>query len=223
MPGETTVLNVPIFPLNSVLFPKMPLSLRIFEERYKRMVQDLPLSGNRFCVALIQDGKEVGGTAEPHNVACLAEVQQLSLLPNGMFLLKAVGIERVKITDLDRTSKPYLTGSVEMWPDGTNFANSALIKNASNLFIKYAHCLLDLSGQKTGKIPAPNDPTMLSYLLATILEIETGEQQRLLQLATTENRLHAEVDILRTELPMLQAIVSSPKPPNIGNSNFSAN
>ena len=98
MPGETTVSNIPIFPLNAVLFPKMPLSLRIFEERYKAMIRDLPISGNRFCVALIQDGVEVGGPAEPHEVACLAEVQEIQPLPNGMFLLEAIGVERVRIT-----------------------------------------------------------------------------------------------------------------------------
>jgi len=223
MPGETTVYNVPIFPLNAVLFPKMPLALRIFEERYKAMVRDLPQSDNRFCVALIREDTEVGGPAEPYEVACLAEAQSLRPLPQGMFFLEAVGVERVRITRLDRTSKPYLLGLLETWPDGTTLADKALVERVSRLFEEYTGCLMTLAGQKAGTIPPPSDPEMLSYLLATVLDINPPERQRLLQLPDSMSRLQAEQEILRTELPMLQAIANSPRPPDLGGGKFSAN
>ena len=95
--------------------------------------------------------------------------------------------------------------------------------SASTLFVEYARCLLTLAGQKPGKVPAPDDPEMLSYLLATLLELDTADRQRLLQQPDSALRLKAEVGILRTELPMLQAIINSPKPPDIGGGKFSAN
>jgi len=223
MPGETTVYNLPIFPLNAVLFPKMPLALRIFEERYKVMVHDLPILDNRFCVALIREGTEVGGPAEPYEVACLAEVQSLRPLPQGMLFLEAVGVERVRITRLNRTKKPYLVGSLELWPDGTTLADKALVERVSRLFEDYAGCLMTLAGQKVGAIPPPSDPEMLSYLLATVLDINSQERQRLLQLPDSISRLRDEEEVLRAELPMLQAIANSPRPPDLGGGKFSAN
>src|SRR6266567_3382730 len=110
MSGEI-LYNVPIFPLSTVLFPSMPLPLHVFEERYRTMVEDLRRGDNRFCVALIREGPEVGGYAEPHEVACLAELVHVQALQDGRFFIVAVGIERVKILSTDRAAKPYLTGS----------------------------------------------------------------------------------------------------------------
>src|SRR5436190_11848082 len=62
MPGEI-LYNVPVFPLNTVLFPGMPIHLHVFEERYRVMVQDIQHGDKRFCVALISEGQEVGGQA----------------------------------------------------------------------------------------------------------------------------------------------------------------
>lgn len=222
MPGETIVSNIPVFPLNTVLFPRMPLSLRIFEERYKVMLRDLRTSENRFCVALIKDGSEVGGPAQPYSVACIAMAQQVQPLPDGTFALEAVGVERVRIRELDHMSKPYLVGSLELWPDGTPLADMALMEKARLLFEEYARCLLSLAGQQIESVPAPADPQMLSYLLATVLEIEPPERQRLLQMPDAGERLRAEVALLERKLPILQAIARSPRPPDIGG-RFSAN
>jgi hypothetical protein len=64
---------------------------------------------------------------------------------------------------------------------------------------------------------------MLSYLLATVLDINPPERQRLLQLPDSMSRLRAEEEVLRAELPMLQAIANSPRPPDLGGGKFSAN
>src|SRR5438132_10391791 len=96
MPGEI-LYKVPVFPLNTVLFPSMPLPLHIFEERYRAMVQDIKHGDKRFCVALIKEGEEVGSDAAPCQVACLAEVVHLQALADGRYFLLAVGVERVRI------------------------------------------------------------------------------------------------------------------------------
>ena len=112
--------ELPLFPLNVVLFPSMPLPLHIFEERYRVMVQDIKHGDKRFCVALIKEGPEVGGQAMPHEVACLAEAVHLQSLADGRYFLMAVGVERVRILSTDPDAKPYLTGNLRSeWKDSS--------------------------------------------------------------------------------------------------------
>ncbi|HQF70729.1 MAG TPA: LON peptidase substrate-binding domain-containing protein, partial [Promineifilum sp.] len=67
--------ELPLFPLNLVLFPGMPLPLHIFEERYKEMVADCLRENRPFGVVLIAEGRAEGGApARPHVVGCTAEI-----------------------------------------------------------------------------------------------------------------------------------------------------
>ena len=95
---DEILYNVPIFPLNTVLFPGVPLPLQIFESRYLAMLDDLRHGNQRFCVAHILEGEEVGGPAQPASVACLAEIVQLEPMQGERYFLVAVGIEKVKDT-----------------------------------------------------------------------------------------------------------------------------
>jgi uncharacterized protein len=204
MPGEI-LYNVPVFPLNTVLFPSMPLPLHIFEERYRSMVQDIRRGDKRFCVALISQGEEVGGDAEPCQVACLAEVVHLQALDDGRYFLLAVGVERVRILSTGHNGKPYLTGNLEVWPDEAAQIESDLVEDASQLFSQYVDYITKLSGQDAEKIPIP------------------AARQRLLEMPGGRQRLESEVRMLRKELPMLRALAGSPQPPGVGYGQFSAN
>ena len=67
MPGVEREL--PLFPLGAVvLFPDMPLNLRVFENRYKHLVSDVLQHDSSFGIALIREGREVGMPAVPHEV-----------------------------------------------------------------------------------------------------------------------------------------------------------
>jgi Lon protease-like protein len=206
-----------------VLFPSMPLPLHIFEERYRAMVQDIKHGDKRFCVALIKEGQEVGGEAVPCEVACLAEAVHLQSLADGRFFIMAVGVERVRILSTDRDAKPYLTGNLELWPDEGEKAEPDLLQRAEQLFSQYAHCIMKLSGQEAEKVPMPAEPELLSYVLATGLQMEALARQQLLELPGCKQRLSAEIEILQAELPMLRALASSPQPRGVGFGQFSAN
>ena len=65
MPSAERIL--PLFPLNSVLFPGESIPLQIFEDRYKQMLKDCLNADSRFGIVLIKSGREVGSPAEPHN------------------------------------------------------------------------------------------------------------------------------------------------------------
>jgi Lon protease-like protein len=88
-----------MFPLNSVLFPYMPLRLRVFEERYLIMLAELLRSEDaRFGVVLIERGREVGGGEECFSLGTIAEVTQLGA-QEGFVGLIAQGSRRFKVTE----------------------------------------------------------------------------------------------------------------------------
>ena len=70
--------TLPIFPLNTVLFPGAPLPLRIFEPRYREMLQACLEADRRFGVALIKSGQEVGESAEPYEIGTVARIEKVS-------------------------------------------------------------------------------------------------------------------------------------------------
>ncbi len=224
MSGESSATyTFPIFPLNTVLFPFMPIALQVFEQRYKAMLADIGGLGGRFCVALIREREEVGGTAEPYPVACLADIVHLEQMPGGRFYLVAVGVERVRIVATDTASRPYLVGSVELWPDESGRVEPSLVARASRLFSDYARCIMALTGEKMDHFSLPQEPDALSSAVGSGLQVSTRTRQRLLEMPDSARRLQAEVEILEAEVPMLHALLSSPRPPNIGGGNFSAN
>ncbi|HEV1997046.1 MAG TPA: LON peptidase substrate-binding domain-containing protein, partial [Candidatus Dormibacteraeota bacterium] len=71
---------LPLFLLRTVLFPHMPLSLHVFEERYKQMLEDCLQSGKTFGVVAIKQGEEVGGEATPCQVGTLARIVSVEKL-----------------------------------------------------------------------------------------------------------------------------------------------
>lgn len=221
--GDTMIHHMPIFPLNTVIFPRMPVALHIFEERYRAMVRDMEEGDHRFCVALIQEGVEIGGGAVPHEVACLVEIIHLEPLPDGRYNLLALGAERVKITHLDRLSKPYMVGSVEEWPEQQGAVEADLIGKASRLFNEYANYLMTLSGEKLDNFTLPEEAATLSYILATALQVGLDDRQRLLETPGAAARIRAEVAMMQSELPLLRALATGPRPPESNFGPFSQN
>jgi uncharacterized protein len=92
------VAVMPMFPLGSVLFPYMPLRLRVFEERYLIMLAELLRNEDaRFGVVLIERGWEVGGGEQRFGVGTIAEITQLGA-QEGFVGLIAQGGKRFEVT-----------------------------------------------------------------------------------------------------------------------------
>ena len=216
MPEDARIITAPVFPLNTVLFPRMPLPLQIFEPRYKAMLTDIAHRDNRFAVALIEEGEEVGGSAVPYSVACLAEVTNVQGLPDGRLLLMAQGVARVRILSTDDTARPYLVGSMQLWPEEPDAVNDSLVERAARLFAGYAADVMSIAGEEATEITLPGDPTLLSYVLAAGLQIDAATRQRLLETAGPDGRLRTEVEILEHEAPLMRALAAAPRPRDDG-------
>ena len=78
-------IEVPLFPLGSVLFPHMPMSLHIFEERYKAMMRDCRRESTTFGIVAIRSGQETGGSAVPYEVGTLAQLDAGMLLYDSFY------------------------------------------------------------------------------------------------------------------------------------------
>src|SRR5947209_7299372 len=101
------MVELPLFPLNTVLFPTAPLTLHIFEERYKEMVSRCIAEDIPFGVVLIREGQEAGAPAVPFEVGTTAQIVSVEKLLQGRMNLIAVGRKRFRLLDTSH-ARPYL-------------------------------------------------------------------------------------------------------------------
>jgi len=106
------VTEIPLFPLNIVLFPGGPLPLRIFETRYVDMVRRCMRESAVFGVVLIRSGGEVG-PAETHGVGTSARIVDFHQLPDGLLGLSCRGERRFRIKQRRRQTDGLNLGEVE--------------------------------------------------------------------------------------------------------------
>ncbi len=198
---------LPLFPLEQVvLFPGMPLPLRIFEERYKVMIGACQVTDQLFGVLLIRAGPEVGEPAEPERVGCTARMLRVDRMPDGQLKILAVGEARFRLLRQPRvTSEGYLVGEVRpLDVDATLPAvDSALIGSVVAEFEKYQAALLAAtqpgSVAKVTPPELPREPRALSYRVGAMLHIHPRERQHLLEMNDVATRLQQELKILRRE------------------------
>ena len=201
------MLELPLFPLNTVLFPGMHLPLHIFEERYKELVADCLPEDRPFAVALIESGQEVGGTARPHSICTTALIREVTRLPEGRFNFTAVGQERVRILDL-KMSRPYLIGLVETArPAGEGSPEAQ--KNAELLWPwlkRYVSGVSRVVETNIALPPSLPDPLTVAYLAPVFLNVPTEERQALLEIDDVPGLLERERYLLRREIALLRAM-----------------
>ncbi|MEV7598720.1 LON peptidase substrate-binding domain-containing protein [Kitasatospora sp. NPDC089797] len=228
--------RLPLFPLNTVLYPGLVLPLNVFEERYRRLVADLleqpEDEPRRFGVLAIKDGRDVApvrpaeeGPAGPldglgtvtgdplealHHIGCVADVSSAQLQPDGRYELLVTGTTRFRLRSAD-VSGPYLTGETEAIEEQPGEGSGALAAEVERAFRVYQKRLAGAREASThGRQQLPDDPQVLSYLVAAASVFETPVKQQLLACPDTAQRLRAELDLLRRESAVLSWLPSLP-------------
>ena len=198
--GGLLVDRIPLFPLHTLLLPTTDLGLHVFEQRYRDLVSVCLRDGIEFGVILIKHGREVGGPAEPHPIGTAASIAGYARLPDGRYLLEVEGTRRFRIMTMS-VNGSYPQAEVEWLTESIgNFADArARSLEVDQLFAAYRVCCGD------GDLPVrlPTDPVARSYLVASLVQIDVTEKQRLLELSTAGERLRAETEILRREIAVL--------------------
>lgn len=186
-PADDDPSLVPIFPLNTVLFPDGLLPLRIFETRYMDMARGCLRNKTPFGVCLIKSGREVGEAALPETHGTLAEIVDCDMRELGLLLVRTRGTERFAIRD-HRTNRQGLVlahidrlGREDDEPLAARFAPCrALLERI----------IADSSEQPIFHAPHRLDSTSwVSQRIAEILPIPATAKQRLLELDDCEERL----------------------------------
>ncbi len=199
---------LPLFPLNTVLFPYASLPLQVFEERYKTMLRDCLGADSRFGVALIKSGAEVGGPAVPHSVGTVAQIVQVNPADQGRLFVSVYGVQRFRIQEVTQ-QEPYMAARVELVEEGEGTpVPVARLKEVHEAFIRQVRLSLGLRGGWVGSAPVPRDPTAMSYYIATLFKLELAEKQALLEEPSTASRLDTELRLLRETSETLKARVA---------------
>ncbi|MDQ6883133.1 MAG: LON peptidase substrate-binding domain-containing protein [Candidatus Dormibacteraeota bacterium] len=198
---------LPLFQLNVVLFPHMPLPLHIFEPRYRQMIAECLEEGHSFGVVAIREGGETG-PATPHDIGTLAKIIRIERLDDGRMNLLVSGASRFEIVKT-ATDRPYLRGQVQIIPElGDDIEATARLTEATALaFQRYSNLVRALAGQAPREPEPPMEPELLSYLIAAALNLRVGEKQALLAQRRTDERLGLELHILRKEITLVKALL----------------
>lgn len=202
---------LPTFPLGTVLVPGLVLPLHIFEPRYRDLVQgllELPESERRFLVVAIRAGHEVGTRAMPdlYDLGTVASVREITPLEDGRFDLVTVGSTRARI-DAVLEDRSYLQARVSTIPEQPGDQADALAPLVRAEFATY-RALLTESDESFEDLP--EDPGVLSYLIAAAIVLDLPDRQALLEIPDDTARLQAELRRLRHEIALLRVLPSLP-------------
>ena len=110
---DATQRELPLFPLNVVLYPGMQLPLRVFEDRYKLMMKKCLEGDKAFGVVLIKSGREVGGSSVPYEVGTVAKILDIVPQGGGRMNLSAIGEDVFRILKIQQVT-PYMVADVEV-------------------------------------------------------------------------------------------------------------
>jgi uncharacterized protein len=209
--------RLPIFPLNTVVFPGVSMPLHVFEDRYRALVHHLLTISEKpdrlFGIVAIREGYEVGthGVQSVHRVGCVVQMTSVEPYPDGRFDIEVVGRRRLRLDALD-TSGAYLVGeveSVEEPPDKRPQAAEEALR-VREMFEEYRRRLSELRGSEVLDGELPTDPEYLSYSLAATCLLTLQERQSLLESPTALERLVLLRHMLKEEMRAMAAIPSLP-------------
>lgn len=203
---------VPLFPLNSVLFPDMLMPLHVFEPRYRLLVRRSIEKETPFGIVLIQDGEEVGPAAVPHRIGTLATIVAHAPLPDGRSLITVQGERRFEIDSVIDDEEPYLLGRVRYFGDPPEEAARTLANTVAEAYADYVVGVVAATGGVRREVPIVDEiqagsPCDVSFRIAAGLAIEDDERQMLLETVTARERLVREREILARECALLSEML----------------
>jgi Lon protease-like protein len=181
-----TLSNVPIFPLNAVLFPGGLLPLRVFEARYMDMTRDCLKRNEPFGVCLIREGAEVGAPAVPQDIGCLASILECDMQQQGILNIKTQGGSRFRIVERRNGPQGLISASLEAIPAEGRAAVPAEFAACARLL---EMVVADQGNPIFAEPHAFDDATWVGYRLAEILPVPLIAKQKLLEMSDALGRL----------------------------------
>ncbi len=178
-------MQVPLFPLNTVLFPGGALPLRIFEPRYLGLVSQCLKSDMPFGVLLIRDGGETGPSTT-HNVGTLARITDWYQGSDGLLGITAIGEQRFRLIASERQEDGLNIGDIETLE---NESATPLPEEYQEMAAILAGVLDDLGRLYESLDRHFDDASWVTSRFVEILPIDLEEKQRCLEQSDPVERL----------------------------------
>ncbi len=200
------VSELPLFPLRLVLFPGVHLPLHIIEPRYRRMLADC-LAGDRRFGILYRPDDTAERQIPPGQVGCIARVERAEMLPDGRSNILVVGAGRFALERFEDTGTPYHVGRVTEIGDVPETAASLapLAATVRALFVRVGTAARSLADDSDALPDLPEDPGMLAFAIAAVIDMDASARQRLLASRSASARLR-EIETLMA--PAVEALES---------------
>jgi len=188
------MIEIPLFPLRTVLFPGGYLPLRIFEQRYLTMVRDCARNDTGFGVCLIRDGEEAVSPVKTALVGTYADVVDWYTLEDGLLGVAATGVLRFRTEDVWQQEDGLFRAQVNVIPEAPEQtvpeAYSVLSDVLARFMEKVSHQYPDYAPEKL------QDAAWLGYRLSELLPLASIEKQHLLEMSDPVERLQNLLDIM---------------------------
>jgi len=204
-PGRVNAVSIPIFPLNSVLFPGVPMPLRIFEERYLRMLAERTTVDPIFGISLILSGAETNSEPTFHRVGTTVRLVALNAVSSRLVDVVVVGHRRVRAVN-ENWNRGYAMADVEDLPDlvSDSGIGSELVTAAHAAYETYLKGVARTIGMQYDTPELGSIPETASFDIASRLPLDTWEQQELLENTDPISRLQRVASLLRRENALLR-------------------
>ncbi len=185
---------LPLFPLDLVLLPGVPVPLHIFEPRYKEMIKECLDQKRVFGIVRSKDDKDEGFAT----VGCTAEILNvLKTYPDGRMNILAEGQKRFEVLQINQ-ERAFLQADVFYLEDETDPPTSAELEKAIRLHGE----IMALAGAQQEEIEK-SETAQLAYRLAGSLPFDPDFQQALLEMSSEAERIRAIISFFERILPVL--------------------
>ena len=198
-------MRLPLFPYDIVLFPGIPLPLRFFEPRYKKLCEDIVGTTDRFGVVLARAGSAFEREI-PHDVGTIARISDHTRLPEGQWGVQTVGTQRFRIVELG-PREPYLTAEVEVLEESPgNDLRAYALRDSVSARLRRLFALITEGGGRSLPVDVTlsSEPGLASYQVAAVMGIDNDTKQRLLEVLHDDDRLAEQVRLLDAAIAVVE-------------------
>jgi uncharacterized protein len=197
-------MQLPLFPLNTVLFPEGLLPLRIFETRYMDMARDCLRDNTPFGVCLITRGSEVGGPATFETIGCVAHIGSWDMPQLGVLNVRALGGQRLRVLSSHWREDKLAIGDVELLDPDEDMPPAQRHADCVELLRRIIDDMQDNAEREGDDARLPFQPpwklgssVWVGNRLCEVLPVPLKAKQKLMELDDAATRLDIVTDYLR--------------------------
>jgi Lon protease-like protein len=188
---------LPLFPLNTVVFPGGRLPLKIFEQRYLEMVKQAIAGNTPFGICAIREGAETGTPAVPYSIGTRVRITDWDMLQTGILHIDTLAQERFVVRSTHAEPSGLLIGAVE----AVSAESAITVPEELELAVEILRHIISEYGD--AHFPAPHDfdnAVWVGYRLSEVLPLRLSIRQNLLEMNDSITRLRILTEFLKKQI-----------------------